>query len=845
MKLQYRKHFFYFVYLFLFTFSLYSQSIQWAQNMGKNLGYTVGNSITNDKYNNSFSVGTYNNSFDINSGIDTCTLINHGGDDFFILKSNTYGNFIWAKGIGGKRNETPHCVTTDDSGNVYISGTFQDTVDFNPGTDINILSAVGTNIFVLKFNSNGEFNWAKNIPVGNTYSHTSLVIDKNGDVIISGSFLITTDFDPGIGVYDMQPTNNSSTLFILKLNHQGDFIFAKKIGIGNSYGMCLDTSGNIYTTGTFDTTSDFDPDTTVYNLIRTAANTSYILKLNNNGNLLWVKGTAGQTSSISVDDSNNVYSIGTFRNKVYFNPNNPNDTFVSLGYTDFFILKLSLNGNYVWVDVFGGTLSEYALSINLDNLGNIYTIGSFGDVVDFDPGIGIVNYTSNTNGSDIFLLKLTSNGQFVNMIKMGGYGTDMGNDITINNNNSVVITGYIASTRPDFDSIPNKFFLNVIGVEDVFIAKFSDCNLHVAKQPINNTIKAGINTFFNTVSSSATSTFQWQYLTKMGFANINNNGQFVGANTDSFKIINASQNLDNYKFRCVINDNGCSTFTDTVTLKVNCNFIILKQPSTQITSIDKPAVFFIQLNNNIVEKQWQKRSDMAFVNLIDDSNSVGSKNDSFIIRKAMLNQNNSVFRCVSTLDNCSLISDTVSLLVKCDKLIKSQPVNKSIKPGDSIIYVVSPYSHSSTFQWQIGGIYSDVFSNLNVSPNIKGVQDDSLIVSNVYPLMNNTEAFRCIVSERGCLDTSSIVAIYFLGNNELVSQSFSVFPNPISNTLTIVNDYSKSGVNYYVTDIVGSEVMSGNINTNNTLLDFTAMKNGIYILSISDEYHTRIKIIKE
>jgi len=828
-----------FTLFFLLSINVHAQNIQWAQNMGKNLIYTRGTSITNDKLDNIYTVGKYtNNSFDINSGIDTCILTYNGGDDIFILKSNIYGDFIWAKGIGGKRSESPYSVSTDDSGNVYVAGVFQDTVDFDPGIGSNILTALGTNVFILKLNSTGNFVWVKNIPVNLNYSKIEIIVDKKGDIIISGNFIGITDFDPGVGIFNLVPNNNTITMFVLKLNNQGNFIFAKKLGTGYSYGMCLDTSGNIYTTGSITAISDFDPDTGVYNL---TANGTFISKLNTNGNFVWAIKTAAQALSICVDDSANVYTCGTFTNKINFNPK---DTFISLGSLDFYILKLDINGNYVWADKFGGTQSDDIKSIILDKNRNIYSVGSFGNVVDFDPGIGILNYTANgDNGNDVFLLKLNNNGQFLSVKKMGGYGSDNGNDITIDNKNSIIITGSIHSSKPDFDSIPGKYVLNLLGSEDVFIANFSNCNLGITKQPSNKTITAGANTFFNAGSSSNMATFQWQWLSKNGFINLSNNNQFIGTDKDSFYVLNATQDLNNNKFRCVVSDNGCKVITDTITLKVNCDFNIKKQPLSQLVSVDKNAIFSIELNKPSVSSQWQQKIGNSFINIEDNQQFLGSNRDSLFINNVLLNQNKTNIRCLTSLNNCFLVSDTVTLIVNCVKLIKTQPNNKALVPGSSIIYVVKTFSPSCTFQWQWGSGTS--YYNLSNSPFINGVDNDSLIVSNVQPLLNNRSIYRCIVSDKECLDTSIDVAIYFVGVKELQSNSITVFPNPVSNTLTIKNDNLTSGVRYHLTDIIGSEVLTGILTNNSTMIDITNLKNGLYFLNIGDIENLIFKIFKE
>ncbi len=837
------------LFVFLLTGKIYSQSIQWAQNMGENLAYSRGASIANDNSNNIYTVGSYTNlGFDIDFGVDTYTLGYMGNDDIFILKSNTYGEFLWAKGIGGKRSEKASSVSVDDSGNVYITGTFEDTVDFNPGVGTNILTAVGTNIYILKLNSNGDFVWVKNIPVALSNNIPSIKISNDGSIIVSGNFIGNPDFDPGDGVFNLG-TSNTITLFVLKLNIQGNFIFAKKLGAGNNYGLCLDNLGNIYTTGSFSSSSDFDPDSSVYNLNRTGFNGLYISKLNSNGNFVWAKSFKGNSLALGfdifVDDSNNVYTTGTFRGTTFFNSNNLTDSSISAGNTDVYILKLDSNGNFVWINQIGGTGSDNSKSILSDKNRNLFILGSFANNVDFDSRIGTVNRTSKSNGNDIFLLQLNSNGQFINVKVIGGEGSENGNDITIDNQNSIIITGTLSSIKPDFDSIPGKYFLNVKGSEDVFIAKYSNCNLKLTKSPQNKTVINGLSTFFVVSSSSSNSNYQWQYLSKNGFVNLQNDTQFVGVLNDTLYINKTTQDLNNYKLRCIVYNDGCSVVSDTATLKVDCGYKITNQPISKIVSNDKSALFSISIDNAFVDFQWQQKIGNSFINVMNNEQFFGSNNDSLSISNVNLNQNNSSFRCLTSLNNCDIVSDTATLSVKCEKLIKTQPVSRAINPGGSIIYYINTFSTTSLFQWQVGGTASgDYFTSLSPSPFIKGVNDDSLIVSNIYPLQNNKEIFRCIVTNKGCIDTSNMVLVYFVGTNELQKNSLKVFPNPTSDFINVEFSNFANEVKYRLTDVSGSEVLNGVLDNTKTTIDISNLNSGMYFFTLYDKSVLNYKIIK-
>ena len=182
-------------------------------------------------------------------------------------------------------------------------------------------------------------------------------------------------------------------------------------------GMAVDSSGNVYTTGTFRGTADFDPGAGTANLTSNGNDDIYVSKLDSSGNYVWAKnfGTAScceQGYGIAVDSSGNVYTIGTFKNTVDFDPGAGTANLTASGFLDAFVLKLDSSGNYVWAKSFTGTGNVYAASMAVDSSGNIYTTGYFTETADFDPGAGTANLTSN-GGYDVFVSKLDSSGNYV------------------------------------------------------------------------------------------------------------------------------------------------------------------------------------------------------------------------------------------------------------------------------------------------------------------------------------------------------------------------------------------------------------------------------------------------
>ena len=307
--------------------------------------------------------------------------------------------YSWAGSMGGTSADRGYSVAVDSSGNVYTTGFFNDTVDFDLGVGTaNLTSAGSTDIFISKIDSSGAYVWAKKIGGTSNDEVYSIAVDASGNVYTTGYFTGTVDFDPGAGTANLTSTG-SSDIFISKLDSSGAYVWAVKIGSafgdqGNS--IAVDTSGNVYTTGFFGSTADFDPGAGTANLTPVGSGDTFISKLDSSGAYVWAK-QIGSTSndqgnSIAVDTSGNVYTTGYFNGTGDFDPDAGTANLTSSD-DDIFVSKLDSSGAYVWARKMGGISSDYGNSIAVDTSGNVYTTGFFIDTADFDPGAGTSNLT--------------------------------------------------------------------------------------------------------------------------------------------------------------------------------------------------------------------------------------------------------------------------------------------------------------------------------------------------------------------------------------------------------------------------------------------------------------------
>lgn len=279
-----------------------------------------------------------------------------------------------------------------------------------------------------------SFNWAKRIGAGSYEMPNKILSDATGNVFVMGNYDTRTDFDPGPGTYTLAPAPGNAETFLVKLDASGNFVWARSFGHDFAAGflqstMSFDPAGNIMIAGMYTDVADFDPGPGTYTLSTTLGNASnsYLLKLDANGNFMWVKDFISLTpdgmsafADIHVDAAGNISLIGVYNDLYDFDPDpvtsytlNP----ASPGNMNYVVLKLNATGDFTWAKAIENTtyIRDSYLSIANDQQGNVLFSGPFFGTVDFDPGAGSYTLTTTAQmfqGSS-FVAKLDASGNFV------------------------------------------------------------------------------------------------------------------------------------------------------------------------------------------------------------------------------------------------------------------------------------------------------------------------------------------------------------------------------------------------------------------------------------------------
>lgn len=475
MKLLITKHIL--IILILFSSNVLCQNFSWVKG---NLGNGISDARSTVKIGSSiYLTGGFNGTIDFDPGAGTLNLSSTGLNDYYLQKLDANGNLIWVKSIGGAGDTYANSIINDNANNIYLSGSFNTQVDFDPNAGLSNLTPMSSQDdgFIQKLDSSGNLIWVKSIGNIGDDKIFSSNIDNNGNLFFSGYFEGTVDFDPGPGINNV--TASSLDVFLLKLDTAGNFIWVKTFeDLGtNSHPISIDGNNNIYLSGGFGATIDFDPSPAVNNITSSGGSDGYILKLNNNGDFIWVKSINGSGDAfvgyINHDFYGNLYMTGVYSGTSDFDPSSSNTyNLTAIDSLDNFILKLDVTGNFIWAKTFGGDGDDHIAS-DVDEEGFIYYTGSYKNTVDFDPSINTYNLTSIGGYHDIFIGKMDPLGNLMWAHSFGsGSDFDYGLHCTINDDKSVYFLGFFTSTvdfdpSPAINNLSSGFFINS------FLLKFS------------------------------------------------------------------------------------------------------------------------------------------------------------------------------------------------------------------------------------------------------------------------------------------------------------------------------------------------------------------------------------
>jgi hypothetical protein len=413
----------------------------------------------------------------------------------------------WTATWGGSLDDGGGRAAVDAWGNVYVAGQFSGEVDFDPApaiTDTHTSSNGSIDAYLSKYDSRGQFLWAKTWGGDKRDVAYDVSVDGAGNAYVVGPFRGTVDFNPDPAITETYSSNAISgtifenNIYLSKFTPDGTLLWVRTWGpalIPGRYsfgaeGYTVAVDGNyLYVVGDFSgDQTDFDPwgnhDWHQNHLPPSGPVffDAFLVKFDLDGNFQWAKTWGGEGyddgPGVAVDSLGNVYVAGMYASQdINFDPaGGPG----GLGHpahdsgilVDVFLSKFDSDGNFQWVKTWGGQGTDDAMgTVVVDRMDRVYVAGRFASVdCDFDPE-GMPDLHSTNGLFDAFVSKFDANGVFQWARTWGGPDDDMAMGLAVDGWNHVYVSGWFASTvdMDPGDGVDNH---TSNGGHDVFLSQF-------------------------------------------------------------------------------------------------------------------------------------------------------------------------------------------------------------------------------------------------------------------------------------------------------------------------------------------------------------------------------------
>ncbi len=403
--------------------------------------------------------------------------------DAFVTKFTADGSgLVYSTYLGGSGLDQGLGIAVDGSGNAYVTGSTDGSVDFPTTTGAYDTSWNGAqNAFVTKLAANGASllysTYLGGSGIGGTgpdYGN-AIALDRDRNAYVTG-IAYSTDFPTKPGSYDTTHNGGLFDGFVSKIDPTAlgtaSLVYSTYLGGSGSdqaFDIAVDRNSNAYVTG-FTNSTDFP---TTPGAFQTTGNSgdAFVTKLNAAGSGLEYStylGPAANGSGIAVNRNGNAYVTGIAESANFPTTSGAFDTVLS-GPSDAFMTKLKPDGSdLVYSTFLGGSGEEYGRGIGIDRNGNALVTGSTSSFDFPTPG----GFQTGFGGgvTDAFVTKLNAGGTgLVYSTYLGGFADDIGYGMAVDRPGAAYVTGSTASS--DFPTTPGAFDTTYNGLAEVFVSK--------------------------------------------------------------------------------------------------------------------------------------------------------------------------------------------------------------------------------------------------------------------------------------------------------------------------------------------------------------------------------------
>ena len=343
--------------------------------------------------------------------------------DAYVSKFNSSGAYQWGKAFGGTGVDTGLGIVVGHSeAFVEVAGRFGDTVDFDSSGGVDNHASNGLcDCFLTRLTPSGEYVWTQTWGGTADDLATAVAVDANDNTYVTSSYRSTVDFDPSISV-DSRTSAGDSDVFLTRRDSSGVYVWTLAWGgSGSEVGTSLaggKAFNEVWVTGGFTGTVDFDPTVGVDNRTSNGANDVFLCGFNSAGTRYFTDTWGGPGADygygITYRSDDILFVTGEFRDEVDFDPGAGILTRTSNGEVDAFFAALTWNGYLQWAETWGGPGYDRGLSVACLDVSPkaIFVGGLFMGTVDFNPGPGVDLHSAAGTHEDAFVSRFPEDGQW-------------------------------------------------------------------------------------------------------------------------------------------------------------------------------------------------------------------------------------------------------------------------------------------------------------------------------------------------------------------------------------------------------------------------------------------------
>ncbi|MFK7846769.1 MAG: SBBP repeat-containing protein [Rhodothermales bacterium] len=456
---------------------------EWTKSLVSN-DYSAGRGITIDTQGDAYISGVYRD--DISLGNNSkYQLTNRGKSDIVLIKVSASGEPMWMRNIGGAGEDLAFRIKSDQTDNVFLTGSFERVISFEDNDDTHTLESAGKeDMFLAKFDRDGKIAWS--VQSGGTKSDqgVGLAVDTQGNIYVSGFFEETAFFGKQRQV--SLTSNGQLDVYVSKYSSEGDLIWARSLGGARkdvAPGIAVNEKGEVFITGlTRGPGSFLNVDADIIKGIPQGQEDLFIARFSQAGELNQIVYAGGRGfdagNAIDVDGSGNIYVAGYFEEEASLNDFHGTPYIIEGKSFDLFVSKYKSDGSLAWVQTAGGDQWDNAYDISVNDQGDVYVTGLFRKSADFTG-----NKTPDVEGTgeaNAFVARYNTNGLLAGLKVIDGAKSE-GASIATNIEGDVFLTGlffrdasFDINQAPLTSSVFNSFIVkyNAQGFDNILPEDF-------------------------------------------------------------------------------------------------------------------------------------------------------------------------------------------------------------------------------------------------------------------------------------------------------------------------------------------------------------------------------------